>query len=128
MSSTKGVKLEGLADAIMDALKEYNQESSDKLQKGLQDLGKKTALEIRNTAPKQTGEYAKGWTDKKVYQSADDIRITVYNKKKPGLTHLLEHGHAKKGGGRVPGRTHIASAEAKMMQEAIKIVEDAYGK
>lgn len=128
MSNVKGVPLEGLSDAIMEALMEYNQEASDKLKDGLKKLAKETADEIKGSSPRKTGEYAKGWGVKEAYQSDYDIRITVYNKKKPGLTHLLEHGHAKVGGGRVSGVEHIAPAEANMMQKAIKVVEDAYGK
>lgn len=59
-----------------------------------------------------TGAYASGWTSK---VEKDRLKATaiLYNKK-PGLPHLLENGHAKRGGGRVSGRPHIAPVEQEL--------------
>ena len=38
------------------------------------------------------------------------LEITVHSSI-PGLPHLLEHGHANRGGGRTSGQAHIAPAE-----------------
>ena len=67
-----------------------------------------------------TGKYAAGWTSR-VEDGRFSAQGTIYNKSLPGLPHLLENGHAKRGGGRVPGRAHIAPVES----ELIKQFEDA---
>lgn len=58
-----------------------------------------------------TGAYAKGWTAKVEDSNRAFAKATLYNSKLPGLPHLLEHGHAKRGGGRVSGRVHIKPVE-----------------
>ena len=61
--------------------------------------------QLKATSPKRTGKYAKSWTKKKRGR-----KIIVHNKEYQ-LTQLLEKGHAKRGGGRVAARVHIAPVE-----------------
>ena len=65
-----------------------------------------------------SGKYKRGWTSK-VEEDRLSTTGIIYNRSTPGLPHLLEHGHAKRGGGRVPGVEHIAPAE----RDAIEIVQ-----
>ena len=60
-----------------------------------------------------TGQYAKGWTSQ-VETGRVSAQGTIYNRSLPGLPHLLEHGHAKRNGGRVPGRVHIKPVEEEL--------------
>lgn len=64
---------------------------------------------LQKSSPHRTGSYAKGW---RTASSGDDARPSarVYNAKRWQLTHLLEKGHAKKNGGRVPAIPHIEAA------------------
>ena len=69
------------------------------------------------------GDYARGWKNKFEKKRLGSGAI-IYNEK-PGLPHLLENGHAKRGGGRVAGRTHIAPVEEKLVDEFTKAIEGA---
>lgn len=109
------VSIDDLASEITKALQEYTNEVTEALEKEKEKAAKDAAKELRNTSPKQTGEYAKGWKAKRVGNA-----WVTYNSKKPQLTHLLEHGHVKRGGGRVSGRPHIGPVE----ERAIKAYEE----
>lgn len=61
----------------------------------------KTAKEVINQtsgkSPRRTGVYAKGWKSKKSESGTGVYGRVVYQKEKPGLTHLLQDGHEIKG-------------------------------
>ena len=101
------IKVDDLAGEIVLAVRTYTEEVGAAIEEAVKETAQAMAADLRETSPKNTGEYAKGWTARKEGPG----RYVVYNKKKPQLTHLLEHGHAKRGGGRVEGRPHIKPAE-----------------
>ena len=76
------------------------------------ELAKSAVKQLKATSPKRTGRYASGWTRKKKGNA-----IIVHNKQYQ-LTHLLEKGHAKRGGGRVAARVHIAPVEKRVQSMA----------
>lgn len=76
--------------------------------------------EIKASAPSDTGNYGKSWTVKTVRETSGSLELVVHSKNKYQLTHLLEFGHAKRGGDRVSARPHIANAEEK----AVKVFEE----
>lgn len=76
--------------------------------------------EIKASAPSDTGKYSKSWMVKTVRETSNSLELVVYSKNRYQLTHLLEFGNAKRGGGRVSARPHIANAEEK----AIKVFEE----
>ena len=80
--------------------------------------------EVKANAPARTGRYRDGWASSTKRNSADIFTGTVYNKDVPGLPHLLEKGHAKVGGGRVPGEVHIAPAAEKAFQDFERRIDE----
>ena len=113
------IKVDELAGEIVLAIQAYTEDVSEAIDQVARDTAKAMAKDLRETSPKDTGEYAKGWT----YRKEAPGSYRVYNKKKPQLTHLLEHGHAKAGGGRVEGIPHIKPAEDRYVPEFEKKVQ-----
>lgn len=119
------VKVNGLADAIKDTLIEYADVSSEKVKTAVKEAGKTVKKEIEMSAPKDTGDYSKSWAVKNVRETASSLEVAVHSKSHYQLAHLLEFGHAKRGGGRVSGKVHIASAEAKGIEQFETDIEKA---
>ena len=107
------VDIEHMASAITDALEEYRELAVADVKDAIKATGKAVKKEVERTAPKDTGAYAKSWTVKTTSENNASLTQTVYSKTKYQLTHLLEYGHAKRGGGRVAARPHLADAEEK---------------
>ena len=61
--------------------------------------GNTVRKDIAASAPKDTGAYAKSWSVKKTKETSNSLELTVHSKNRYQLAHLLEHGHAKRGGG-----------------------------
>lgn len=115
--------IDDMAEEIMRGLTEYADLADSAMKKAV----KKTATEVKKqiaaTAPSDTGAYAKSWATKTVSENSHTLEITVHSKNHYQLAHLLEKGHAKRGGGRVSGKPHIAPAEEmgdEMLENLIK--------
>lgn len=84
------------------------------LDKTKADLARQATTELKTTSPVgNRGRYIKGWRHKKVGK-----RRVVYNKTDYQLTHLLEKGHAKRGGGRTRAIPHIKPVEQHIQESA----------
>ena len=105
------VNVDVLAAAVMDGLKEYADLASDKMKSAVKKSAKTVRDDIKGSAPSRTGRYAGSWTTKTTKESSNALEVTVYSPSRYMLAHLLEHGHAKRGGGRVRAIPHIAPAQ-----------------
>ena len=103
--------IDNLADEIMAGLQEYAELADDAMKKAVKKTATSVKKEISANAPKDTGAYGKSWTTKKVNENSHSLQMTVHSKNHYQLAHLLEKGHAKRNGGRVQGKPHIAPAE-----------------
>lgn len=116
MSSDR-VTIDNMAAAIMEGLNEYAELATDDLKAAVKKAGTTTRKEIQANAPSDTGAYAKSWSVKNTKETSNTLEVTVYSKNRYQLAHLLEFGHAKRGGGRVNGKSHITPAEEKAVSE-----------
>ena len=103
--------IDNMAAEIMKGLTEYADLANESMKKAVKKTATSVRKEISSNAPKDTGAYAKSWAVKKTKENSHSLEMTVHSKNRYQLSHLLEHGHAKRGGGRVAGKPHIAPAE-----------------
>ncbi len=112
------IKIDALSNEIANALKEYTTEVEEGLEKAKKKVAQDGAKTLKATSPKKTGKYAKGWAVKK-----EGTSYVIRNRTRYQLTHLLEKGHAKVGGGRVAPVVHIKPVEDSVIKEFENEVE-----
>ncbi len=108
---SRTVKIDQLANAITETLHEYKDMAVSNVKKAVKDAGKTVKEDINDSAPVRTGKYARSWATKVTAEDSTGIEVTVYSPSRYMLAHLLENGHAKRGGGRVRAIPHIKPAE-----------------
>lgn len=83
--------------AVLDDESKHVREVTEQ---AIKTVSKQAVQRLKTDSPKKSGDYANGWTVKR----ADGLESIVYNKTAPGLTHLLENGHAVKPDPKHPGK------------------------
>lgn len=119
------IPIDKMAEAVMEGLTEYKDLATEDLKKAVKKAGNSVKKDISSNAPKRTGAYAKSWAVKTTKETANSLEVVVHSKNRYQLSHLLEHGHAKRGGGRVSGKPHIAPAEEKAVTLLEKEIKQA---
>lgn len=119
----KKVSVDGLADAVAEILDEYAETTEQGMKKAVRDAGNTVKKAIGEGAPVKTGKYAKSWAVKTTKETANALEVTVHSRNRYQLAHLLEHGHAKRNGGRTRAIPHIAPAEEKGMEQLERDIE-----
>lgn len=115
---------ENLGSVIDDILAEYEGEIKKNSETITKKMGQKGVQALKN-ASKETfngNKYWKSWRQKTTKEKTGDYSVVIYSQM-PGLPHLLEYGHALRGGGRVQGRTHIKPVEETLVAEYEKGIE-----
>lgn len=113
------IDINNLANEITKTVRQYTDEVVEKVEMSADELSQKGVKLLKERSPKKSGEYARGWGRVKTKGGY------IIKNKKYQLTHLLEKGHAKVGGGRVPARVHIAPVEEQLIDEFVKEIEKA---
>ena len=117
------VSIDGMADAIMKELIDYSDMTSEGVKSAVKEAAKTVKKEIQAGAPVRSGAYKRSWATKNTAESSNKLEITVYSRNRYQIAHLLEHGHAKRGGGRVAARPHIAAAEQSGIEQLEQEIE-----
>ena len=108
---SRSISVDELGSVINEGLEEYANLTSEKVKAAVRKSAKAVKEQINSSAPVRTGRYAKSWKTKTTAESSNMLQQTVYSPNRYMLAHLLEKGHAKRGGGRVRAIPHIAPAE-----------------
>lgn len=123
--ATDRVRIDQMAHVIMEGLQEYADLATDDLKKAVKKAGDEAKKDIQNNAPVKTGTYKKSWTVKTTKETSNAMEVVVHSKNRYQLAHLLEFGHAKRGGGRTRAFPHIAPAEQRAAELLEREVEAA---
>lgn len=108
---SRTVSVDELASAINEGLQEYATLAAAGVKSAVRKAAKTVKEQIEAGAPTRTGHYKSSWVATKQEESSQSLQMVVHSKDRYQLAHLLENGHAKRGGGRVAGRPHIAPVE-----------------
>ena len=112
------ITIDQFASSIHDILEKYGDEINENMEAAVKAVSRKGAQAVKSAASStfNGSKYAGGWTSKTETGRTSSQGI-IYNRTVPGLPHLLENGHAMRGGGRVAGRPHIKPVEEQIIQE-----------
>ncbi len=117
------VRVDQMADAIAQSMAEYAELSGEVMKECVIETSKAVKKDIQNHAPVKTGRYKKSWAAQKIQENANSLTMVVHSRNRYQIAHLLEHGHAKRGGGRVRAIPHIAPAEQRGAEALVSQIE-----
>ena len=123
--ATDRCKVDQMAHVIMEGLQEYADLATEDMKSAVKKAGQKAKSEVQSGAPVKSGRYKKSWAVKTTKENANAMEVTVHSRNRYQLAHLLEYGHAKRGGGRTRAFPHIAPAEANAAEFLEQEVERA---
>lgn len=113
-----------LSNEMSDILRAFKGKVSEAVEFAASQAASEAVRMIRSgpATPRNTGDYSKSWTKKKL----SDSSYVVYSKN-PNLPHLLENGHLivsyGKECGRTKARPHIKPAEEKAVARFEEIIK-----
>lgn len=123
----KTIKPEDIGAAIQEGLTVYHKDVVDSVNQASEEAAKSLLKKTKRTAPKRSGDFKKSLTYVTEESPATGNKTFVWGARYPHsrLTHLLVHGHAKEGGGRVPGDPFLQNALDEVLPEYERKVEEA---
>lgn len=122
---SKTCSIDEMAQATNEGLQEYADLAAAEMKSAVRKSAKTVKEQISGNAPVKTGKYAKNWVAKTTEENSQKLVQTVCSPTRYMLAHLLEKGHAKRGGGRVAARPHITPAEEAGIELLQQLIEKA---
>ena len=119
----RGIPISQLSAAVMEELEEYADLAAEDMKSAVKKAAATVRKDIEAGAPRNTGDYVKSWAVKTTKESSNALQVTVYSRNRYQIAHLLEYGHAKRGGGRVAAKPHIAAAEEVGIEQLEREIE-----
>lgn len=112
------INIGDLADEIASTLSGYTEDVAEGVKASVDETMKELVADTKKDAPVRSGRYKKAIASKVRFEDNYEKRVTWYVKKPYyALSHLLEKGHAKRGGGRVKAYPHVAKNEEKAIAD-----------
>lgn len=109
--------IKGFNKALMKQLQTYSKVLGSEVQQVVKEIAKSATTELKENSPRsntsRSGQYAKGWSVKKV-----DNGAVVHNRTDYWLTSLLEKGTV-----RMASQVHIKPTEERVIEEFEKRIE-----
>lgn len=123
---SRSMRPQDLARAIREQLTIYHADKLERVNAAGEKAAKKLVKLTKQTAPKDSGDFAKSLTYKAETKTGGDIAYT-WGAKAPHyrLTHLLVNGHPTVNGKRVKGDPFLENALEIVLPEYEKDVEEA---
>jgi len=113
----KRVSIDEMGNAIAKEFEEYVELTTEEVKSICKEVADDCKKKIEDEAPVDTGRYKKSWNVTETEKKRMGVTYTVHSKTQYRLTHLLEFGHAKRGGGRTKAQPHISKGEDLAIKE-----------
>ena len=120
----KKVAINDLSKEIANILEDYKIETDEKVVKLVNKVIKNAKIDLVKNSPKNTGDYASGWSITIGQKGINFFSKVIYNKKHYRLTHLLEFGHATRDGDNTISQPHVRHIENQYKEEFINELGD----
>jgi len=121
------IKPADFQSAVSAMLDEYGDEVIEANEKAIRDVAKQATKELKKSGGYGgSGAFRKG-IGNEITKTRISVEAVIGAKKNPGLTHLLEFGHAKQNGGRTKAFNFVAPVndkiEGKYMEEMEELLK-----
>ncbi|MEE1249161.1 MAG: HK97 gp10 family phage protein [Lachnospiraceae bacterium] len=113
----KRVSIDEMGNAIAKEFEEYVELTTEEVKSICKEVADDCKKKIEDEAPVDTGRYKRSWNVTETEKKRMGVTYTVHSKTQYRLTHLLEFGHAKRGGGRTKAQPHISKGEDLAIKE-----------